>query len=52
MKFFFLLYLIQFYTGFLSQSRHIQIELRQWCGWFRHFKSSETKQKNKKIIVR
>ena len=26
-KIFFLLYLIKFYTGFLSQSRHLQIEV-------------------------
>ena len=46
-KKFVLLYLIQFYTGFLSQSRHLQIEVCGWCGWFRHFESSDTK-KNKK----
>ena len=32
----FLLYLIQFYTDFLSQSKHLQIEVGGWCGWFRH----------------
>ena len=31
-NFFFLLYLIQFYTGLLSQSRHLQIEIGGWCG--------------------
>ena len=25
-------YLIQFYTGFLSQSRHFQNEVGGWCG--------------------
>ena len=46
---FFLLYLIQFYTGFLSQSRHLQIEVGGWCGWFRHLESSETKKQ--KILL-
>ena len=43
----FLIYFIQFYTGLLSQSRHLQIEVGGWCRRFRHFESSETK-KNKK----
>ena len=30
-NFHFLLYLIQFYDGFLSQSRHLQIEIGGWC---------------------
>ena len=39
-----LLDLIQFSTGFLSQSRHLQIEVGGWCGTW----SRETKN----IIVR
>ena len=27
---------------FLSQSRHLQIEVGGWCGWFRHLESSKT----------
>ena len=46
----YLLYLIHFYPGFLSQSRHLQIEVGGWCEWFWHLKSSETK-KTRKIIV-
>ena len=42
-----LLYLIQFYTGFLRQSRHLQIEVGGGC----HLKQSHLKQKTKKIIV-
>ena len=48
------MYLIQFYTDFLSQSRHLQIEVGGWCGRFRHLESSDTKKQkglliNKKI---
>ena len=31
---FFLLYSIQFYTGFLSQRKHLKIEVGGWYGWW------------------
>ena len=46
----FSLYLIQLHTGFLDQSRHLQIELGGWRGLFRHLESSETKKK--KLLFR
>ena len=36
-KKFFLLYLIKFYAAFSSRSRHLQIEVGGWYGWFCHF---------------
>ena len=44
-KFFFLLYLLQFYTDFLSQSRHLQFEVGadDFGSW------NHLKQKNKKV---
>ena len=42
----FLLYLIKFYTGFFSQSSHLQIEVGGWCGLFWYLESSETKKKD------
>ena len=48
---FFLLYLIQFYTDFLSQIRHLQIEVGGGGGADDFDTWSHLEQKTKKIIV-